>query len=131
SPEHLADLARETGLPVALDESLLEIDVSDLGAHLYAVAVVLKPVVLGGVRRAWQWAQAARGLHMEAVVSAAFESGVGTRHALALAAGLGDTPAGLDAYNQLAEDVLHPRLSLGGPYVTLSEAWAPRTVACP
>jgi o-succinylbenzoate synthase len=123
-PARLADLVTATGLPVALDESLLDLGPNALAGHPYAVAVVLKPVVLGGVRAAWGWAQAARALGMAAVVSAAFESGVGTRHALALGAALGSTPAGLDAYNHLAADVLHPRLPLTGPTVPLDAAFA-------
>lgn len=123
-PARLPDLVRDTGLPVALDESLQDLAPDDLARHGYAVAVVLKPVVLGGVRRALAWADAARALGLDAVVSGAFESGVGTRHALALAAALGGGPAGLDPYRRLAADVLAPRLGLGGPVADVAETMA-------
>lgn len=121
-PARLPDLVRDTGLPVALDESLRNLAPDDLARHGYAVAVVLKPVVLGGVRRALAWADAARAAGLDAVVSGAFESGVGTRHALALAAALGGCPAGLDPYRRLAADVLAPRLRLDRPTVDVAEA---------
>ena len=127
-PARLAEFARETGLPVALDESLAALAPSDLAAHGYAAAVVLKPLVLGGVRRCLRWAEAARTDGLVPVVSAAFESGVGLRHALALAAALGETPAGLDTYRYLAADVLAPRLPLGGPSVDVADALALREV---
>ena len=97
-----------------------------LGAHRYARAVVLKPVVLGGVRAALAWATAAEALGLVPVVSGAFESGVGMRHALALAAALGGGPAGLDPYRRLAADVFDPRLPLDGPTVDVADALAPR-----
>lgn len=121
-PSRLPDLARDTGLPVALDESLREIAVEDLADHAYAVAAVLKPVVLGGVRRSLVWAEEAWAAGLDALVSGAFESGVGTRHALALAAALGGGPAGLDPYRRLAADVLAPRLPLDGPMVDVAAA---------
>lgn len=127
-PSRLAELARTSALPVALDETLPGLAPEALDAHRYARAVVLKPVVLGGVRAALAWADAARACGMEAVVSGAFESGVGTRHALALAAALGGDPAGLDPYGRLAADVLDPRLPLDRPEVDVADALAPRRV---
>ena len=62
------------------------------------------------------------------VVSSTFESGVGMRHLVALAAALGDTPAGLDTYRWLADDVLERRLSLAGPTVNVADVLAPNPV---
>ena len=50
---------------------------------------------------------------MTVVWSAAFETGIGTRGLLALAAASRSTAAaGLDPYRWLADDVVHPRLIL-------------------
>ncbi len=118
-----ADLpALAAHLPIALDESLVGQTPDVLACHPYARAVVLKPMLLGGVWRALQWARAAQARGMVAVVSAAFESGVGLRLNAALAAALGgDTPAGLDTYRWLASDVLPVRLPFDGPSVRLAD----------
>lgn len=109
-------------LPVALDESLVGQSPALLGACGYAHAVVLKPMLLGGVATAWRWAEAARRRGMVPVVSAAFETGIGLRLNVALAAALGGTPpAGLDTYRWMARDVLPASLPLDGPTVAIVE----------
>ena len=47
---------------------------------------------------------------------------------VALAAALGDTPAGLDTYRWLADDVLERRLPLAGPTVDVADVLAPNPV---
>ncbi|MEM9998801.1 MAG: o-succinylbenzoate synthase [Bacteroidota bacterium] len=134
-PARLADLAAETGLPIALDESVTAMAARDLDAHAYAVAVVLKPSFLGGAQ-AWSLAERARDLGMRVTWSAAFESGVGLQGLVAMAAASGTpeappTPAGLDTYRWLAADVFvpdAPPLPLGQPRVDVAHALAPRAI---
>ncbi len=116
-PAVLPALVAQTGLPVALDESMTAMTEVDLARHTYARAVVLKPTLVGGLFRALRLGWAAHRLGMQPVVSAAFESGVGLQGLLALAAVLPATPAGLDTYRRLARDVVRPRLALGRPVV--------------
>jgi o-succinylbenzoate synthase len=118
-PAGLPSLASTCGLPVALDESLTDIEPEALEDHGYARAVVLKPTLLGGISRTLRFARLATRLGMRPVISSAYESGVGTSGLVALAAGVGDeeVPAGLDTYRRLAEDVLRPRLKLPAPRV--------------
>jgi o-succinylbenzoate synthase len=119
--EELAKLVRWTGAPVALDESLVGLEPEALGDHPHAKAVVLKPTVLG-LSRALRFAEEATRLGMTPVVSAAYESGVGTAALVALAAAVGDAPAGLDTYRRLAEDVMMPRLALPAPAIDVERA---------
>jgi O-succinylbenzoate synthase len=123
-PARLFDLARELGVPVALDESLVGMDPEELEKHRYARAFVLKPTLLGGISQTLQVAQRARGLGVTPVVSSAYESGVGTAALVALAAGIGDrpVPAGLDTYRMMEEDVLETPLGLPAPSVDVREA---------
>lgn len=97
----------DTGLPLALDETLQE---PGGEAHLrgWAAAAVLKPTLVGGLMAALRLAAAARAVGVRPVLSASFESGVGLRGVAALAAATGAEPAGLDTYRWLAEDVLPP-----------------------
>ncbi len=119
----LPELAAATGLPVALDETLVGLPPEALPAHAYARAVVLKPTLLGGLHHALRLVHFAREAGMTAVVSSTFESGVGTCGLVALAAAIGDVPAGLDPYNRLADDLLHPRLDFHHGAIELSSAF--------
>ena len=121
APARLAELAREWGLPVALDESLVGMRPADLGPHAYARAVVLKPTLLGGVSRVLGLAAAAKTLGMVPVLSSSYEAGVGIGALVALAASVGEEPAGLDTYRALAEDVLKAPLPLPAPAVAVRE----------
>ena len=121
APTRLAELAREWGLPVALDESLVGMKPEDLGPHAYARAVVLKPTLLGGVSRVLDLAEAAKTLGMVPVLSSSYEAGVGIGALVALAAVVGEEPAGLDTYRALAEDVLGAPLPLPAPTVAVGE----------
>lgn len=119
-PAHLPTLAAH-GLPVALDESLTDGTVATLADHAYARAILLKPTLLG-FHRTRQLAQEALDWGITPVFSAAFESGVGLRWLVALAASFSPpgTPAGLDTYRWLAEDVLVERLPLGQAQVDVA-----------
>jgi o-succinylbenzoate synthase len=121
APARLAELAREWGLPVALDESLVGMKPEGLGLHDYARAVVLKPTLLGGVSRVLGLAAAAKTLGMVPVLSSSYEAGVGIGALVALAAAVGEEPAGLDTYRALAEDVLGTSLPLPAPTVAVRE----------
>ena len=130
-PARLPDLARDFGVPVALDESLVGMDPEELDKHRYARAFVLKPTLLGGISQTLRVAQRARGLGVTPVVSAAYESGVGIAALVALAAGIGDrpVPVGLDTYRMVEGDVLATPLGLPASSVDVREAAdAARTV---
>ncbi len=118
-PAWLPSFVRTCGVPVALDESLAGMEPEVLENHGYARAVVLKPTLVGGISRTLRFARCASRVGMEPVISAAYETGVGTAALVALACGTGtgEVPAGLDTYPRLAGDVLRPRLELPAPRV--------------
>ena len=124
----LEELARSTTVPIALDESLLGLPSDELFRHAYAHAVILKPTLIGGIRATVNMATRARSLGMQAVISSAFETGVGLLGLVALGASVNeeDVPVGLDTYRYFARDVLVPRLGLGLPQVRLRELFAAR-----
>lgn len=125
-PSRLREFFDATGIPVALDESLLELRPDDLEGRREVGAVVLKPTLLGGITSAKQWVARAAALDIRPVVSSCFESGVGL---LALAefawASTGDSvPAGLDTYRWLGADVVEPRVPVRCGAIEWSEATA-------
>lgn len=123
APAGLPALWLDTGLPIALDETLAVPE----GAALlrgWAEAAVLKPTVLGGLAATLRWARQARQVGVRPVLSAAFESGVGLRGVAALAAATGAEAVGLDPYRRLAGDVLGERLPFDRPTVDLPRLFA-------
>jgi len=120
----LPEFSREFGVPVALDESLVGMELEALEEHRYARAFVLKPTLLGGISRTLLVAEQALRLGVTPVVSSAYESGVGTAALVALAASIGErpVPAGLDTYRAMAGDVLEMPLNLPAPSVDAKEA---------
>ena len=130
-PSELPELARRTTLRWALDESLLQAAADPALAAALGAAVV-KPMLGPGL--VWWASSEMSGLWSRrrtagpVVVSSVFESGVGMRHLVALAAALGDAPAGLDTYRWLAADVLDRRLPLAGPTVDVAAVLSPNPV---
>lgn len=111
----LPAFVEETGVPVALDETLRDLTPDDLADHDYASAVVLKPMVLGGMSRTLRMVHKARELGLKAVLSSAYETGIATMGLVVLAATLDDPrPMGLDTYRKLDKDVVRPRLKMEG-----------------
>ena len=95
--EPCSRLARRlpTRIPVALDESLQDLDPADLRALSLtsgAGVVVLKPMVLGGLSRCLELGRRARALNLGVVVSHSFDGPVALAAAAALALAL---PAGI------------------------------------
>ena len=118
----LAPFARESGLRVALDETLAESGEPEIVGS-WVEAVVLKPTVLGGIATTIRTARLTREAGARVVLSAAFESGVGQRGVAALAASTGGEAAGLDPYARLKEDVLERRLPFGRPVLDVAEVF--------
>jgi o-succinylbenzoate synthase len=89
----MARVRRETGVPIAADESVR--DAASARRLLEAGAadvLVLKPQVLGGLRAAWAVAVLAREHGARVVVTSMLESVVGRTGALHFAASLGPGP---------------------------------------
>ena len=113
-PSQLVRFSSQTGIPVALDETVIECGLDDLERWRGVRAVVLKPMLLGGFEIAIWMARRAVNLGMTPVVSSTFESGVGLLALAHFAAAL-DQPgvaAGLDTHRWLAHDLLEDPLDM-------------------
>ena len=119
SPSRRSELAARTDLPIALDETTREVGPDVLRDGPPVRAVVLKPTLLG-LREAQAWARAATAQGGIPVLSASYESGVGLRMLVALAAVGPDVPVGLSTYDRLAADVLRPPLPMNGPTIDVA-----------
>ncbi|CAM6124850.1 unnamed protein product [Calypogeia fissa] len=105
NPLDIPRFCHETGLAVALDESLDE-DTVDIEKKLqmYAcqgvVAVVIKPGRVGGFEKSWQIAQWAQMQGMAVVMSSAFESSISL-------AAFSQFAAHVDQYSKVANSALN------------------------
>ena len=124
NPVELPLFHDHTGLPVALDEALLEQPLDAYRSWRGVRAAILKPTILGGLRAAARLAAQATELGWLPVFSAVYESGVGIRALARLAARCGapGVAMGFDTYRCLADDVLEPRLILRDGALDLQEA---------
>jgi O-succinylbenzoate synthase len=110
------------GIPVALDESLLEHPFERLAKIQGIKAIVLKPTLLGGFRASSRLAHKARQFGLQPVVSSSFETGVGIAGLARLAAAVSmDIPVGLDTYRWLATDIVLPMIETQKGYIDLEE----------
>lgn len=116
-PTQLSEFLSHTDLPVALDETTRERSPDSLLPELSVTAVVLKPTLLGGIQKTQAWSRIAQEHGVTPVLSASYESGIGMRMLVALAAVGPDTPVGLSTYTRLRNDVLFPPLHLDGPTI--------------
>lgn len=110
NPSALPALIADSPVPIALDETLREVPLSELERFHGAAAAVLKPTLTGSFANCQLIVQRTRELGMKPVISACYESGLGIDALARLAAHwTPETPAGLDTYSRIAVDaVMHP-----------------------
>jgi O-succinylbenzoate synthase len=121
-PSTFGKFADESGMAVALDESLRDLPVEELRAQPNFTTVVIKPTVLG-LERSVRLARRGRELGMSPVISSSFESGLGLSALAQVAAAVQKevTPCGLDTYEWLDGDVFNDRVPLRKPIIDLRE----------
>jgi len=109
-PTQLARLSSQTGLPIALDESLHEPACRPLREAPGVVAWVVKPARFGEWARLESLALGARDAGIALVLSSCLESGLALSSQVQLAAALphAQAPAGLATEGWLAGDLIVP-----------------------
>lgn len=108
---NLEPFHRETGIPVALDESLPALWEKGQATAPGIAAFILKPSVIGSIGQTIRLAREAVNSGKNPVFSCAFLSGIGLSAVAQLASALAPpaVATGLDTYRWLAEDLLvHP-----------------------
>ncbi|MFO1491253.1 MAG: enolase C-terminal domain-like protein [Kiritimatiellia bacterium] len=107
NPAQLPKFARDTGAPIALDETL-QSGLPGRAGEWNLRAVVLKPTALGGFARAREIGAATAAAGAKSVVSSLFESSIGLAHLAHFAASLDNasTHHGLDTAGAFSSDTL-------------------------
>ncbi len=118
----IPEFFRNTGIPVALDETLFlrgfDYSKPQEGVRFF----VLKPTLLGGVRKVLRISQEARKNGIQSVISSTFESGIGLFTLGHLASGAGaDVSTGLDTLKWFERDLLKKPLPINMGEIIVSE----------
>ncbi len=107
-------------MPIALDESLAEIQPEMLNEMYALKAIVLKPTLLG-YTNTMMFAKKAFALGIQPVISSSFETSLGT-YLLASMGAIIDSkiPIGLDTLSWFADDIVENRLIITNGKIDLS-----------
>ena len=118
---YMAELCRESPLPIALDEELIGIIIPEMKAHVLNIIkpayIVLKPSLHGGMKGVREWVDIANRQGIRSWITSALESNVGLNAVAQLAADIygtsGIMPQGLGT-GQLFTDNIPMRLEVKG-----------------
>ena len=96
---YMAELCRESPLPIALDEELIGVNDPEMKAHMLNIIkpryIILKPSLHGGMQGCREWIEAAREQGIGSWITSALESNIG-----------------LNAIAQFASDVYGPHITM-------------------
>jgi len=96
---YMAELCRESPLPIALDEELIGVNDPEMKAHMLNIIkpryIILKPSLHGGMRGCREWIEAAKEQGIGSWITSALESNIG-----------------LNAIAQFASDVYGPHITM-------------------
>ena len=118
---YMAELCRESPLPIALDEELIGINIPEMKAHVLNIIkpayIVLKPSLHGGMKGVREWVDIANRQGIRSWITSALESNVGLNAVAQLAADIygtsGIMPQGLGT-GQLFTDNIPMKLEVKG-----------------
>ncbi|MBI9017279.1 MAG: o-succinylbenzoate synthase [Phycisphaerae bacterium] len=120
--KNIADL-NAVKMPVALDETLAECDPWNINNIAIVDALILKPAILGGLKRSAMLINWARQNNKKICLSSTFESSL-TLEALAAFAikhNISTTAHGLDTAKWFAQDILTPPLTIINGAINISQ----------
>ena len=96
---YMAELCRESPLPIALDEELIGVNDPEMKSHMLHIIkpryIILKPSLHGGMAGCREWIQTAKEQGIGSWITSALESNIG-----------------LNAIAQFASDVYGPQISM-------------------
>lgn len=110
----------QTLIPVALDESVMELSLEEIKSISGVETIVLKPTMLGGIEKTLKMMTQAENFALDAVISSSFESSIGIwTLANIVEASPHRTAAGLDTLKWFKSDVLKQPVSAEGGVINI------------
>jgi len=127
----LEQLHQQTGMPLALDETLWHAPIpnTDFPAANISLSgikvLILKPGILGGWDKTKMWIEYAQKNGIHCILSSCFESGMGLNWIAFMAKNLltEQFTAGLDTSKWFEQDLIEPRFSLQNGNYVFPESW--------
>ena len=127
----LEQLHQQTGMPLALDETLWRTpppkpDLPAVNISLSGIStLILKPGILGGWDNTKMWIEHAQKNGLHCVLSSCFESGMGLNWIAFMAKNLLSEhfPAGLDTSKWFEQDLIEPRFLLQNGNYVFPDSW--------
>ncbi len=121
--KNLPELFKHTGMPLALDESIPQIEeFPDL--FDWCAAIILKPAIIGGVLKTQEYIKLASKQGVKSIISDTFHTGIGITMLanLSALAGGDKTAMGLDTIRWLGDDLLKNTVEIQGGIIDLLTA---------
>jgi len=118
------ELAEQTGIKLALDESLRLMTVDELGANYSLDRIdtfVIKPSLMGSFRIIKQWLKLAKTLNIHCYLSSSFESSFGIKQLYLLHQLWQVNALGLDTEQSFKSNLIVPAFFENKPLISLSE----------
>ncbi|MCU0288629.1 MAG: o-succinylbenzoate synthase [Acidobacteria bacterium] len=113
----ISEFSNQTGIGVALDESLNLIS-QGAGVHKRVAAFILKPTLLGGMKRTGEFVDLALSCGIKPVISSCFEVGPGFTMLTKMAASIKcDCASGLDTLKYLKENLLSKPVEIKNGFI--------------
>jgi O-succinylbenzoate synthase len=117
----IPEFFRNTGIPVALDETIVRRGFAYSNPLEGVKFLVLKPTLIGGIRKVLRIMREAEKSGLQFVISSSFESGIGLFTLGHLAASAGkDVTAGLDTLKWFESDLLKNPLPISKGQINVS-----------
>jgi o-succinylbenzoate synthase len=118
----ISEFYSQTGIGVALDESLNGIISRGLDIPVGVVAFILKPTLLGGFGRTGELVELAIGHGIKPVISSCFEVGPGFTALLKMAAAIeGDSASGLDTLKYLEGNLFSRAVKIENGFINIKK----------
>ncbi|GMQ81913.1 MAG: o-succinylbenzoate synthase [Rhodothermia bacterium] len=128
NPAFLSRISQNSAVPIALDESIVEVFEQDqsLKEYSFACAAILKPTLIGGMAATLDLAERFYRVGVEPVITSCFETEVGHAGLVSLAAAISGSgwAAGLDTLRYFDSD-LPPEPVRAANQISLYEAPEP------
>ena len=123
--QKLEELHLQTGIPLALDETLWTNPNPDALPKNGIKALIIKPGIIGGWDGTKFWVDYAEKKNMQVVLSSSFESGLGLNWIASMAANFlrQQLPTGLDTAKWFERDLIDPPFTLTNGSYVFPDSW--------
>jgi o-succinylbenzoate synthase len=124
-PKHLLAFSESCDMPIAIDETIQDMNNLPFIGLPHIHAVIIKPTLIGGTQRCLEIAQDALANDKKVIFTSSFESGLGHLIIGHLASSIApDTPHGLSTLDYLNDDIFGSPMQIEGGRLQLRKSFS-------